>query len=68
MADWITTHKAAELSGYNAEYIRVLIRKGKIKSQKWGRDWQISRASLLAYMRAADTSSDQRHGAKNKRS
>ena len=68
MADWITTKQAAELSGYNAEYIRDLIRKGKIRSQKWGRDWQISRASLLAYMRAADTSSDKRRGAKKKRS
>ena len=68
MADWITTHQAAELSGYNAEYIRDLIRKGKIRSQKWGRDWQISRASLIDYMRAADKSPDRRRGAKDKRS
>ncbi|MGI0013716.1 MAG: helix-turn-helix domain-containing protein [Nitrososphaera sp.] len=68
MADWITTKQAAELSGYNAEYIRDLIRKGKIRSQKWGRDWQISRASLLAYVRTAETSPDKRRGAKKKRS
>ena len=64
MADWITTAGAARLSGYNAAYLRELIRTGKVKAQKWGRDWQVSRASLLAYMRAAEKSADKRRGAK----
>lgn len=48
--DWITTADAAELSGYHPERIRELVREKKIKAQKWSRDWQISRASLLRYV------------------
>jgi excisionase family DNA binding protein len=54
MADWITTAEAVKLTGYHANHIRRLIKTGKVKGQKWGRDWQISRASLLAYMRQVE--------------
>lgn len=64
MADWITTAEAAKISGYNPAYLRELIRQGEVIAQKWGRDWQVSRASLLAYMRASENSGDKRRGAK----
>jgi len=64
MADWITTTEAAELSGYHPEHLRELIRTGVIKAQKWGRDWQVSRASLLAYIQEAEKSKDKRRGPK----
>jgi len=67
MAEWITTEEAAKLSGYNVAYLRELIRTEAIKAQKWGRDWQVSRASLLAYMQVADKSDDKRKGARKKR-
>jgi excisionase family DNA binding protein len=51
--DWITTAEAAEISGYHVEYIRELIRAGRIKAQKWGREWQVSRGSLLAHIHQA---------------
>ena len=60
--DWITTAEAAELSGYHAEHLRELIREGKIVGQKFGIVWQVSRASLLAYVKAGAKSSDKRRG------
>jgi len=62
--DWITTAEAVGLSGYNAEYIRRLIRTGKVKAHKFGIVWQISRTSLLAYIREGKKSVDKRRGAK----
>jgi hypothetical protein len=46
---WITTTDAKALTGYNAEHIRRLVRAGKIKAKKWGKEWMIEQNSLLAY-------------------
>jgi len=54
MPDWITTSEAAELSGYHPVTLRKLLLSGKVKGQKWGREWQVSRASLLAYIRRVE--------------
>ena len=48
--EWITTTDAKTLTGYNAEHIRRLVRAGKIKAKKWGKEWMIERNSLLAYV------------------
>ena len=50
MEDWITTGEAANLANYSPVHIRRLIRAGKVKARKWGRDWQVSSASLLDYL------------------
>lgn len=63
--DWITTSDASRLSGYHAEHIRELVREGKIKAQKFGIVWQISRTSLQNYIKAAEKSEDKRRGAKS---
>ena len=60
MADWITTAEAVRLSGYHMEHVRELARSGRIKAQKWARDWQISKSSLLAYKRQADKLGEKR--------
>jgi excisionase family DNA binding protein len=60
--DWITVQEASDLSGYNPQYIRRLVRKKRIKSEKWVRDWMLSKASLLAYLREAQKSTDSRKG------
>lgn len=52
--DWITTHEAAEISGYHAEHIRELLRENRVKARKFGQVWQVDRASLLAYVRNAE--------------
>jgi excisionase family DNA binding protein len=64
MADWITVSQARELTGYNAEYLRQLIRAGEIKAQKFGTLWQVDRKSLLAYRRNAEKQArnDKRYG------
>ncbi len=63
---WITTLEAAELSGYHVNHLRRLIRAGDIKARKFGIVWQVDRASLLAYKRAAEKSEDKRRGAKTR--
>jgi len=47
--EWITTKEAAELTGYNLEYIRQMLRRGVIAAEKKGRDWWVDRASIEAY-------------------
>lgn len=46
---WITTQEAAELTGYSAEYIRRLLRLGRLERKKWGNQWMVSREALLEY-------------------
>ena len=61
MADeWITTKEAAELSGYTADYVRKLAIAGKVKGQRWGRDWQIERRSILNYIKTAEEFGERR--------
>jgi excisionase family DNA binding protein len=54
MSDWITTRQAAELTGYTQQHVRELVIAGTVKGQRFGRDWQVSRRSLLAYVKQAD--------------
>ena len=51
IGDWLTSREAAQETGYNVEHIRRLVRTGRLKAQKLGRDWVIDRASLLEYLR-----------------
>ena len=62
--DWITVQEAAELSGYHAEYIRTLIRGGKIQAQKFGPVWAVSKEILLQYVERGQKTGDGRHGPK----
>ena len=62
--EWLTVQEAATLTGYHAEYLRLLIREGKIVARKFGPVWAIEKASLLSYLKAAEKSSDRRHGPK----
>jgi excisionase family DNA binding protein len=61
---WLTIAEAVELSGYHPEHLRELVRDGKIAGQKFGIVWQVSKASLLAYLKAAKRSEDRRRGPK----
>jgi excisionase family DNA binding protein len=63
--DWITTAEAAELSRYHVNYIRQLVRAGKIEAQKFGPVLQISKKSLLSYLEKARKSDDKRWGPKD---
>ncbi|MBK9050862.1 MAG: helix-turn-helix domain-containing protein [Chloroflexi bacterium] len=60
--EWITSKEAVELSGYHPDHLRRLIRAGEINGRKFGIVWQISRESLLAYLKQAEESTDKRRG------
>jgi len=62
--DWISTTEAMELSGYNREYIRRLIRQGKIPATKKGHDFWMDRAGFLEYLEKSKAAGkkDKRHG------
>jgi hypothetical protein len=51
MEDWLTTYEAVRISEYELDYIRKLVRAKKIVGRKWGQSWQVSRESLLEFMK-----------------
>ena len=50
---WLSVPEAAALSGYDADYIRKLIRGGKIEARKVVTVWTVDRSSLLAFLKQA---------------
>ena len=66
MADdeWLTIQQAAQLSGYHAEYLRIIVREGRLIAHKFGPVWAISKKSLLSYLQTAEKSDDRRQGPK----
>ena len=50
MPDFITSEEAAAESGYHANYIRRLLRQGKVKGRKFGNVWFIDHGSFQEYM------------------
>lgn len=62
--EWLTVQEAAKISGYHAEYLRLLVREGKLNARKFGPLWAISKFSLLAYLETAQKSNDGRQGPK----
>jgi len=69
--NWLSVAEAAQLTGYNEEYIRQLARTGAIEAQKLVRSTLILRSSLLAYKQGMDAIGTRRfskaHAAKPKR-
>lgn len=61
---FITVQAAAEASGYNVQYMRRLLRAGKLDSIKVGQVWLIKLDSLKAYMNWSEQKDDQRCGPK----
>ena len=60
MEDWLTTYEAVRISGYELDYIRKLVRAGKIIGRKWGQSWQVSRASLLKFLKSREQQGEKR--------
>ena len=60
MEDWLTTYEAVRLSGYELDYIRKLMRAQKIVGRKWGQSWQVSRKSLLEFMKGREDQGQKR--------
>jgi len=62
--EWLTTAEAAELSGYHTEYIRQIIKAGKVQGKKFGPVWQVNKQSLLNYIQTGREKQDKRWGPK----
>jgi hypothetical protein len=60
MEDWLTTYEAVRLSGYELDYIRKLVRAQKIVGRKWGQSWQVSRSSLLEFLKTREKEGQKR--------
>jgi excisionase family DNA binding protein len=62
--EYVTVQAAAEETGYNVQYLRRLLRAGKLTGIKIGQVWLISLASLTAYIQQAGEAVDRRCGPK----
>ena len=50
LTEWITTQEAAEISGYNVDHVRRLMRQGKVKGLFRGVMWWVDKDSLETYL------------------
>jgi excisionase family DNA binding protein len=57
----ITVRQAAKLSGYNPDYISSLIRSGKVRGKKVGKNWLTTVEEIKAYIESVE---DQAHFSK----
>ncbi len=53
--EYVSVEEAAEITGYDPEYIRRLLRQNKIKAEKKGTMWWIDLESLKEYKKQMDT-------------
>ena len=60
----ISVQAATEITGYNAQYIRRLLRAGKLDGVKVGQVWLVNLDSLQEYFGRALSSDDLRCGPK----
>ena len=58
----ITVQAAADYSGYSLQYIRRLLRCGKLAGFKVGQVWLIEKDAFLAYLEKAIQATDRRFG------
>ncbi len=50
---WITVDRAAQISGYRPDSIRVLARSGRVAGRKVSTVWLVDSHSLSAYVKRA---------------
>jgi excisionase family DNA binding protein len=60
----ISVQTAASSSGYSLQYLRRLLRKGKLAGIKIGQLWLVDKGNFDAYLEDAQTATDQRFGPK----
>jgi excisionase family DNA binding protein len=60
MEEWLTTYEAAQISNYELDYIRKLIRAKMLVGRKWGQSWQVSRQSLMEFLKERETQGQKR--------
>ena len=67
MDHFLTIDEAVARSGYTAQYLRRLARRGTLPAFKVGHVWVVEAIALERYRAEADTSSDQRFGPREER-
>ena len=60
----ISVQVAASYSGYSTQYLRRLLRNGKIEGTKIGQLWLVEKGALDVYIEKAQDATDQRFGSK----
>ena len=60
----IAVKDAAECSGYSTQYLRRLLRAGKLAGLKLGQQWLIQMDSFEVHLTNAESSNDHRFGSK----
>jgi len=60
----ISVQVAASYSGYSTQYLRRLLRTGKLEVTKIGQLWLVDKGALDLYIEQAHDSIDQRFGPK----
>ena len=60
--NFISVKAAGEFSGYSPQYLRRLLRLGKLVGMKLGQLWLIEMESFEAYLALAKNSKDHRFG------
>ena len=58
----VTVQAAADVTGYNIQYLRRMLRSGKLRGIKIGQLWLIEMQSLETYLQRVESTSDRRCG------
>ena len=58
----LTVQAAADVTGYNIQYLRRLLRSDKLEGIKIGQIWLIEMQSLETYLQRVENTSDRRCG------
>ncbi len=58
----ITVQTAAEVTGYNIQYLRRILRSGTLEGIKIGQMWLIDMESLEVYLQHLESTTDCRYG------
>ena len=58
----ISVYAAAEFSGYSLQYLRRLLRYGKLEGLKIGQVWLIEKTALEEYLEKSVQATDRRFG------
>jgi excisionase family DNA binding protein len=63
---WLTIPESSQLTGYDRDWLRKMVRKGEIEGKKFGTTWMISQNSLTRFVKEAEKrrAKDRRWGAR----
>jgi excisionase family DNA binding protein len=59
---YITVQATAEVTGYNTQYLRWILRSGALKGVKIGQMWLIEMDALETYLQHVESTSEHRCG------